>query len=595
MDCLHTTKEESNTVVTVEVEGTAKQETQHIYNNTCHSCITKEKTKASLSQQKQDDEEAGVCRHASACFSCCRNSGQKMAACLSRRGRSHDEVQRGSSTCCRGMRHVLDHKTVKELEMLGSQYFFVFVNFLQQLAIVSSGALTKFPSDWLDLFSWISDFALFDVFALFALSNETALILKMVLAVFLPLGITGLIHMLIREKRAADRDDEVVAPLSFYRGCCACLFGVLAFAFLLAGTIDVPVDSPLHQGFVFSCIICAICMIYVLLRAWIVRRLIAVRENMGENWDTITESTFSSEIYVWLFLLVSIYPSIFKSALTFITLPVSSAGVAIRISGILLCLCSAMFIIGYVWWRASESRQEDNEYSKFLTALFTKGLWYFQVIILFDKTVMLLIQLIDDDVVATAIELSYMFAFTTFLTVKEPYDNSDVLSRVNSGCCGFPCLSARNVDVFSRVSNFVLLLIALLDSVKVAEGTSLGSIAIALSLLTAMAWFYLVFGVLRFHLTVKYQAELWRFRSAWAGKDESEVAELVKDRSKPFKHSEAEALTDRQCAWVVLHCPNVEVRSSSLAFERDWVAHTDEALQVFAATVKRSQTLIKLR
>ena len=58
-----------------------------------------------------------------------------------------------------------------------------------------------------------------------------------------------------------------------------------------------------------------------MLATLIVWRINRLREQLGESADDIIKVQIESEVYVRLFIFVSIYASVFKSALSLVTLP----------------------------------------------------------------------------------------------------------------------------------------------------------------------------------------------------------------------------------------------------------------------------------
>lgn len=515
--------------------------------------------------------------------------------------------------------HLFSRRDFDQRVKLGQHCLFIFVNFLQQLALVSSAELISFPEEWLLFFSWLSSFALLDFLSLFDVSSDLALTFKIVVTTLMPVAIVGIISVVALEREFADDerrycdwwrkcycerdydDDDDDCELRFCRCCratCAVLFGALAVAFLVIGTLDsVEVGFTVQQVFVFVGVLCALCVTYALLRALIVWRINRLREKMGESAYDIFEVQIESEVYVCLFIFVSIYASVFKSALSFITLLSSSTSNAvIQISGIVLSFLSALFILAYTWWRARKSRDGDDEYGKFLTVLFEDRFWYFQVVIMLDKTVILLIRLFDNDVLATSLALTYLFVFTLFIIVAQPYDRTAVLGAGST--FGSRYLSAKNIDIFGRTANFVLLLFVLVFNLAEADTREvLGPVTILVSILTGLLWLYILLVALGFHRVVLYKLALWRFKAIWVGKDEMQVKELVQNRNELFPPEEAEALTNAQCLWVVRHSASAQVRSSALLFERDWSRKgvREEDIQNLCESLEFNHTFASLK
>ena len=467
-----------------------------------------------------------------------------------------------------------DRRDLDERVKLGRDSLFIFVNFLQQLAIISSAELIAFPEEWLRFFSWLNGLVLLDFLSLFDVSNDLALIFKIVVTVLIPLAIAGIIGIIAVEGEAFRNDPEFTRC---WEGCCAVIFAALAISFLVVGTSDnAEVGFIEKQVFVFVGILCAVCVVYAMLRAAIVWRINTLRAKSGEPANGILEVQYISEVYVWLFIFLSIYVSVFKSALSFIALlssPTSTSSAEILISGIVLSFLSALFMLWYTWWRASlapaEYADDYGNYGKYgkviLTGPFEDRFWYFQVVILLDKTVVLLIRYFDNSVLATSFQLAYIFLFTLFIVVSKPYDRNAVLRAESK------YLSSNNIDIFGRTSNFVLLLFVLVFNLVGADARDvLGPVTIVVSVLTGLVWLFILFVPLRSHRVVLYKIKVWRFRAIWAGKNESRVKELVQNRSEPFQPTEAEALTNTQCLWVVRHCLSIEVRSSALSYQRDW-------------------------
>ena len=254
------------------------------------------------------------------------------------------------------VQHSFSRRDFDQRAKLGQHCLFIFVNFLQQLAIISSAELISFPEEWLRFFWWLNSLALLDFLSLFDVSNDLALIFKIVVTVLTPVAITGIIRLLIAE-------DEYLEPFNLCRALFATLFGGLAISLLVVGTLeDVGLTFGTQQVFIFVGILSALCVCYALLHGLITRRVKRMRIRMREREIDILRSQISWEVYVWLFIFVSIYASTVKSALSFTMLPAPAGNgtvsalnfstSAIQISGIILSLLSALFILAYTLWRA---------------------------------------------------------------------------------------------------------------------------------------------------------------------------------------------------------------------------------------------------
>ena len=275
---------------------------------------------------------------------------------------------------------------------------FIFMNFLQQLAILSSQELISFPEEWLIFFQWLNVFALLDFLSLFDVSNDLALIFKIVVTTLLPLAITGVIGFVLSQREAGYDAGEGIKCCRYCRICCTSIFGALALVFLVVGSVEgVQLDLASQQIFVFIGILRSLYVAYEFCRTCITWQMNRLRETMGEHRLAIYSDQTSSEVYVWLFLLVSLYASVFKSVLSFVTLPGASvngtvstlneSSVAIQISGIVLSSLSALFILRYTYRVARSTRRSDYDYGALLTKLFEDRFWYFQVVIMVDKSI----------------------------------------------------------------------------------------------------------------------------------------------------------------------------------------------------------------
>ena len=154
-----------------------------------------------------------------------------------------------------------------------------------------------------------------------------------------------------------------------------------------------------------------------------------------------------------------------------------------------------------------------------------------------DKTIILLIWLVDDRILATSLTLAYIFVFTLFITSIEaqPYDKDAVLGNTRVDASGskeslpfiVKYLSAKNIDVFGRVSDFLLLLFVLVfNVVEVGARDTLGPVTIVVSAMTGLGWLYTLFYALGFHQVVLYKMEQRRFKAAWYGINENGVKHL---------------------------------------------------------------------
>ena len=223
-----------------------------------------------------------------------------------------------------------------------------------------------------------------------------------------------------------------------------------------------------------------------------------------------------------------------------------------------------------------------------------------------DKSIVLLIRIIGDNILATSLTLAYIFVFTLFIIKAQPYDKDAVLADTRVDTSGtteslpfnIKYLSAKKIDVFGRVSNFLLLLFVLVfNVVEVGARDILGPVTIVVSLMTGLGWFYVLFYALRFHQVVLYKLELWRFKATWAGIGEDRVQELVQRRTGIFSPSEADAITHAQCLWVIRHCEDPQVRSSALSLTRNWEREgvQDEDAAKLAEALELNRTLISLK
>ena len=140
--------------------------------------------------------------------------------------------------------------------------------------------------------------------------------------------------------------------------------------------------------------------------------------------------------------------------------------------------------------------------------------------------------------------------FTLFIITTQPYDKDTVLGNPRVDTSGTKeslpfidkYLSAKNIDVFGRVSNFLLLLLVLVfNVVEVGARDTLGLVTIVVSVMTGLGWLYILFYALGFHQVVLYKMELWRFKATWAGIGEDGVKELVDNswwfRTQFFEHN----------------------------------------------------------
>ena len=499
---------------------------------------------------------------------------------------------------------------------LGLHCCIICFNFLQQLAIISSEEFIPFPEEWLRCFSWLNSIVLVDFLSLFDVSNYLGVVFKVVVTALTPLAIMGNIYFI--------ESEESDGGCPSCRACLITLFATMAVAFLVSGSITTGIETDVaeQQVFIFIGTLCAACSGYALVRALFLWQIKVAYKRMGESDAAFLELQYS-EVDVWLFILLSIYPSVFNSMLSLTTLSIATSTTnvtastlnftasaatgfsTVQTSGIIVSTLSSFLILPYTYRRADSYQNGDCAHGGFITAPFEDWFWQFQVIILIDKTILLLLRRIDDKVLATSLSLAWVFAFAIFIFAVQPYDRDFTLSSTIHEESGAKWLlpvvvkyvSATNVDLFGRGSNFVLLGFVLLFNLQSGDRAPLSAATIVVSIVAGFVWLYVLFYALGLHRVVQHRIQKWRLKVTWGQINQTMVEDVVRTRTDHFSPLEAEVISDAQCLWIVRYCENVQVRGSALSFARNWSGQElqDNDMERLCEALEYNRTFSRLK
>ena len=449
-----------------------------------------------------------------------------------------------------------------------AQCVFILVNYLQQVAIISSPDLIAFPPEWVEAFGWLSVTALLDFRVLFGAENDLAQVFQIAVSTIVPVGIMGIIFVLLLPPM--QREGVVT---------CAALASLTVSIVFFLQDLDNPVNP-------FVGTMAAILPAYAFVRAVMglyVRRL---RHKSGVSYAEIDDDFTSVEIYGWLFLLVTVYSSVFKTGLSFISsgqlsesnansnssVTGNGAQVArevdemIALIGLILPLSVSLVLIVFVFDRArraqrkfakdpgtlsaisvdgaAKQRQRQIDSGSFVVKFFKVQFWYFQIVLMLDKSCHLVINLLPDPVLAASVTLAYIVVFILFMLILKPYNEDQVVP-------GTP-LTAGGIDVLGRISNMFILVLVILFNVLPDDGTKLvlTIVSFCSSAVTGLFWLYILIYKLQVAKTIASKYESLGYQASWIGVEKQEIAARVARREKPFTRGEALVLTEAQCIWI---------------------------------------------
>lgn len=454
-----------------------------------------------------------------------------------------------------------------------AQCVFILVNYLQQVAIISSPDLIGFPSEWLDAFGWLSVTALLDFRVLFGAENELALVFQIAVSTVIPLGIICIVMILLLQPAQRESILAVVSLVSL----------ITCVVFFLRDL------SSAVNPFIGTC--AALLPAWACIRYLVGKYIRYLRHKGGVDYAEIDDDLTSVEIYGWLFLLVTVYSSVFKTGLSFISSADAFTSNAVNMTqastkettnnmlfilGISLPLGTALVLILFVFDRArraqrqvskadeveeqeqegaDEPRRRNIDSGSFVVRFFKVQFWYFQIVLMMDKSVHLLINLVSDPVTAASITLVYIVLFIVFLVAVKPYNEDQVVP-------GTP-LTAGNIDVLGRTSNLIILVMVILFNVLQDDGAKviLTIVTFCLSAVTGLFWMYILIYKLQVVKTIADKYENLGYQASWIGVERHEVASRIKGRQSAFTRGEALVLTEAQCAWI---CETGGISSSAV-------------------------------
>ena len=413
--------------------------------------------------------------------------------------------------------------------------FFILVNLVQVVAIVSSGGLVEVPSEWDSVFYWLTDFFLLDVTALFNTQVELFLILKITTTVLIPL-IFYLVIQLLEPEKSITYEKRRQWSLRIRQA-------LVLFTFL--ASIASLTASFLVEGFVLQVVlIFAACIffvypLYYALKSLVLCLMFRYAGKSGRTQVEIKQAKKETETHFLLFLFVTVYSAVVRSCFSLFTV----ANQTIGLIGLITTALAAVSMIFYVLYYSRQAAKYGEKFADWLVCLFKPRFWYFQAILMLDKTILLGVQIIDDTIIATSISLGYMLVFTLIIVLVKPY-TEDERNKY----------AAWKVEGWGRVMN-VLLLSTIFAHTLVSgavEKEALGYTAVAISSLTAIGFLLLMIDSKLFRI-IRYEFREFLYESKWSGRDESGVVKLLKDTNGVIAFEEYLVATDSQKAWIYAH------------------------------------------
>ena len=525
----------------------------------------------------------------------------------------------------------LDDDEIKKRFDVGAHCIFILFNYLQQVAIISTPELIDFPPEWLNVFRWLSVTALFDLRIVFGAENDVARVFQIILASGAPLVIIGLIRLLLVESRHV--------RLYFLLG-----LGVASFTVVVA----LFAADTSQAIYLFLGSLAVLPFAYVLLRSVIVTWISSYYENMDYSPEKIDHIQVRAEVYVWLFVLVQVYSSVFKTGMSFIdpkevltenATAANSEG-TLQAWGIVLPLLSSASLVLYVYGRAraahlqderiaqaqrersaldvepqveeagleeeevDEIAKRDYEAGKFLVKLFRVEYWWFQVAIIADKSILIAINLIGDKLLSGILAFVYIILVILFMMRFKPYENKVIT--------GTKWLTAGRVDLWGRAANALSLLFVILLNVVQSDLTAarvLTVLLFAVSLAMFIFWIWILCYKLNAIGTITAFVLTLGSRRAYFGLRNEELEEKLHSKGNtPLPRHEVMALDPLQCK-AVLESSNltVEIFTSIVRYRQrdcldvtrldfqDELEFDERGLQVLVKYLRATKKLQTLR
>ena len=412
---------------------------------------------------------------------------------------------------------------------------FIFVNLIQVVAIVSSGKLVEVPSQWDSVFFWLTDFFLLDVTTFFDANVEVFLILKIATTVLIPVYFYFVIQLLEPEKNIT-YEESLKGSLRLRQGL---------VVITLAGSIACLVANFLIEGFLLQLILIYVCCIlfvypfYYLLKTFVLWVMFRRASRTGKTHVEIKQAKKETETHFLLFLFVTVYSAVVRSCFSLFGVSNQTIGII----GLAATGGAAISMILYVIYYSRQAFKYEEKFAEWLVKLFRDRFWYFQAILMMDKTILLGLQIIDDTIIATSITLAYMLVFTILIVLVKPY-TEDERNKYK----------AWKVEGWGRTMNIILLGVIFAHSLVEGsvEKEALGYTAIAVSGLTALGFFWLVLDSKLLRI-IRYEFREFLYESKWSGKDEAAVKKTLRASKNVIPFEEYLVATDSQKAWIYTH------------------------------------------